>query len=688
VVEILDAPPAAGAPAIEVVADAEKGSGRIVLPAKEVGRVLRISDPEVGDRIEAVTVAASGVGVSEPRRFVDVEVLESAQGIAIRPISDQVVVENTGGQIVIGKPGGISVSQDADRQRQRPALTATAAPRARLFDFAAWAKGPGATIALSREELFRQAAVTTNRETKRNARVALARFYLGNNFGPEALGVIQEIVRSESGKVEDTALRAMRGAARVLSGEFAAANEDLRHPVLEGNVEVAPWRATVAAARGDWKSAQQQLRDLEMVWDGYPLWLAARMGIMAVEASLAVGDTGAAAARIDALERRKLDPADREALAVLRGYLLKLSGNADGAIAIWREVAGSNDRKAQARARYALANMLYERKEATLDQTIAQMERLRYAWRGDVHEFDVLRRIAQLYAERGDSRNALQTLKEAATYFRDIEGVESVARDMAKTFHNLFAEGGAEKLDAVTALALFDEFRELTPGGAEGDAMVRKLADRLASVDLLDDAARMLEGQIKFRLKGEEKSRAGLRLATFRLADRKPAAALEALADSAEPEISSELAHDRRLVQARALAAAGKETDALDVLAGDEDPAAERIRATVQWRAKAWKPAAEAFARLIAAEDPAAELPALVISRAVALTLAGDEAALTALYGQFADTMKKTRYADAFGAVAGPNAGQARDYRAAARIADEITSLEGLLAAKKATAGS
>jgi hypothetical protein len=413
------------------------------------------------------------------------------------------------------------------------------------------------------------------------------------------------------------------------------------------------------------------------------------MGITATEASLAVGNTGAAAARIDALERRDLDKADRDALAVLRGYLAKLSGDAEGAIKIWRTVAGSTDRKAQARARYALANTLFERKEATLDQTIDQMERLRYAWRGDVHEFDLLRRIAQLYSERGDSRNALQTLNEAATYFRDIEGVESVAQDMAQTFRTLFAEGGADKLDAVTALALFDEFRTLTPPGREGDVMVRKLAERLASVDLLEDAARLLEGQVKSRLKGDEKARVGLRLARLRLVDRKPAAALTALSDSAEAEIPPDLALDRRLVQARALAAAGQEPEALAVLASDEDPAAERIRAMVQWRAKAWKPAAEAFGRLIdGGQASAAELPGLVISRAVALTLAGDDAAAVALYAKFADTMKKTPYAEAFAAVAGPNAWQARDCRAAARIADEITSFEALLAAKKATAGS
>ena len=681
IVDILDAVPSAGK-GVDVIAEPASGGARLILPLKDAGKLLRAQEPEVGTTLQIATATKPGVGVGEARRYIDVEILESAQGVAVRPVSDQVSVEAQAGEIVVAKPGGLRVSRDADRLR--PAVAAAHNSNKGLFDFAGWAKGPADTISKSREELFRHAAAASDPGAKRKARLSLARFFLGHSMGPEALGVINEIVRSDTDRNEDIDLRALRGVARVLAGEYGLASDDLHHPVLEASPEVAPWLATVAAARGDWKTAQQRFHELESVIDRYPTWLAARMGITAAEASLAIGDTGAASARIGALDARDLDPPDRDALAVLHGYLLKLSGDGEGAIQIWKGIAASTDRKAAARARFALANTLYERKEATIDETIDRMERLRYAWRGDVHEFDLLRRIAQLYTEHGDSRHALQTLKEAATYFRDIEGVEAVAKDMSVTFHHLFAEGGADKLDAVTALALFDEFRELTPTGAEGDALARKLAERLASVDLLDDAARILEQQVKFRLQGEEKASVGLRLATIRLADRKPKDALTALAESAEPNLPEALTHDRLLVQSRALAADGRGSEALALLNQDNSESAERIRAAVQWRAKAWKPAAEAFANLLGREDVvASDLPGLVISRAVALALAGDEKAIDALYAKYSNTMNKSPYKDAFNAVAGPDAGQARDYRTAARIANEISSLEAMLGRKK-----
>ena len=49
---------------------------------------------------------------------------------------------------------------------------------------------------------------------------------------------------------------------------------------------------------------------------------------------------------------------------------------------------------------------------------------------------------------------------------------------------------------------MFYEFRELTPIGRRGDEMIRRLADRLVAVDLLDQASELLQYQIDQRLEG------------------------------------------------------------------------------------------------------------------------------------------------------------------------------------------
>ena len=81
----------------------------------------------------------------------------------------------------------------------------------------------------------------------------------------------------------------------------------------------------------------------------------------------------------------------------------------------------------------------------------------------------------------------------------------------------------------IEALGLFYDFRELTPIGRRGDEMIRRLADRLVSVDLLDQAAELLQHQVDHRLQGGARAQVATRLAVVYLMNRKPDRALATL---------------------------------------------------------------------------------------------------------------------------------------------------------------
>ena len=119
---------------------------------------------------------------------------------------------------------------------------------------------------------------------------------------------------------------------------------------------------------------------------------------------------------------------------------------------------------------------------------------------------------------------------------------------MQSVFEDLFIGGAADELSALQAIALFNEFRELTPAGDEGDDMIRKLAERLVSVDLLEQAAALLIHQVEFRVDGETKAEVGANLAVIRLLDRRPEAALEALDFSARRLIGLRIPEDQLVV--------------------------------------------------------------------------------------------------------------------------------------------
>src|ERR1700741_4830267 len=93
-------------------------------------------------------------------------------------------------------------------------------------------------------------------------------------------------------------------------------------------------------------------------------------------------------------------------------------------------------------------------------------------------------------------------MRVALTAYPNSPHTISIQQEAGKTFDGLFLAGKADALPAIDALSLFYDFRDLTPIGRRGDEMIRRLAERLVSVDLLDQAADLLQYQVDNRLQG------------------------------------------------------------------------------------------------------------------------------------------------------------------------------------------
>src|SRR6202042_659938 len=94
--------------------------------------------------------------------------------------------------------------------------------------------------------------------------------------------------------------------------------------------------------------------------------------------------------------------------------------------------------------------------------------------------------------------------------------------DMRAAFAKLFLKGGADKMAPVDQLALFYDNVDLTPIGSDGDEMIRRMADRLQAVDLLEPAAALLSYQVNKRLDGVARAEVSTKLAAIYLMDHKP----------------------------------------------------------------------------------------------------------------------------------------------------------------------
>ena len=176
---------------------------------------------------------------------------------------------------------------------------------------------------------------------------------------------------------------------------------------------------------------------------------------------------------------------------------------------------------------------------------------LTVGWRGDETEIEALQLLAKLYTDGQRYRDAFQIMRTALVVHPGSDLTRQIHDDAAATFDQLFLAGKGDALPPIEALSLFYDFRDLTPVGRRGDEMIRRLADRLVAVDLLDPAAELLQHQVDNRLQGAARAQVATRLAVIYLLNHKPdAARRRRCARRAPPICRTRSAVQRLLIEA------------------------------------------------------------------------------------------------------------------------------------------
>ena len=562
-------------PSTPIEAEAQPNSpagARIFLPAPEPGRAVAVRDTGVGDNLVVIPITPLGHGIERRREYPELQILPSAQGVVVRPLIDDLRVRPLRQGIELTSGGGLQISTvtpQAEAEAEANASLAVMRPLTRIFDVKEWREGELSDFIPNKQRLQR-AIATANEADREASRLNLARYYFSFGLAAETNAVLR-VAGEERPEIEgEPEFRAMRGASNFLMGRYGEAASDFSDASLDGNDEADFWRAALSAAAGNLAGAAPALKRTGGIIRPYPKALKMPLGLLVANAAIATGDVKQAAHNLEVLGIERPTPSQSSQLAYVQGRLSELSGNFDEAVVKWEEVEDGTHRPSRAKSTVARTELLLKLRKISPAEAIDELEKLRFAWRGDDFEFQLLRRLGGLYLAEGDYRSGLRTLRQAATYFRKHKEVAQVTQQMADAFAKLYLEGVSSDLSPVAAIALYDEFKILTPSGEKGDEMIRKLADRLVTVDLLDRGAELLEAQVKFRLKGVDKARVGAQLALIHILDKKPQKAEAVLKASQEPGLPDELAVRRRHLLARALSEMGREPAAVALLEGDE----------------------------------------------------------------------------------------------------------------------
>lgn len=616
-----------------------------------------VNDPAVGDRIAVVPALGPAKGLMAERSFVDVQMLASVQGLAAESRTPDLSVLVEGDLVHIGRPKGLTLSSPVIASAEDDAagdLRPAAMPALISAD---WSKLPPGGFLKRYDQLMMAAANESGQGSEGTppphaARMALARFMVGQGLAFEAIGILNSAARVDQTLMGDAEFRGLRGAARVMAGRYKEAESDFSVPILSSDPASALWRGYIAARAGRWEDARARFADGQQAMAYVPSLWAARFAKANAEAALGMGDYGAAQANIALALSQTLPAEEQLEVRLVQAKVMEAMGDKARALAVFKAISRAPVEKVSAPALLHASQLELESGKITPAQAANTYGILRFRWRGDATELETVRALGQLYLSQGRYREALEALRSAGQRLPDLPEAVLLQNDLYGAFRSLFLEGLANGLQPIQALALFYDFKDMTPIGAEGDQMVRNLVRRLVDVDLLDQAAELLKYQVDNRLDGIPKAQVATDLATIYLMARKPEQALQAINESRSTLLPNALNAERRVVTARAMIGLGRLEAADELVQADKTREGGEIRAEVAWKGKQWPRAGALYEAQLGdrwknAAILSADEEGKLLRAGVAYSLADDDVALKRLSDRYRGFVPGARNPDA-----------------------------------------
>lgn len=694
------------------------------LSAFDVSDPLNFYDPHVGDLLVVIPTYELGRGIANKKTTPELTLLQTQQGIAIASLRDGLTTMRDRNGVKLYGAEALAVSQNL------PVISVSAAPVPGvtatsnvMIPYDQWYVAPKDFI--DTRAIRIQAFENASAATKPEALMDLVRLYMGQGMAPEALGYLQLMQQQYPNYYRDNKLSLLTAAASLLANRIEDASRAIAAPELADVKEAALWRDAIslfAPAPGVAQAVQQVSGEeaesappvaptAEMPQEAapadsqpalqapkrefdflkynksyiryYPPRIRQRLAIMAADYYLNSGQDEQSVATYDTLNSDGILAPVQPYAELMLGMVAAHKDKPKEAQRIFDRLSHQQqDPYIQARARYESAMMQYQRGIITPKQAADTIENIRMSWRNDGLEREMLYNLAQIYLKDKRYDDTLRSWKTLLQNFPGDPETLTLAGDMTELFENLFLHGLADDMPPLKSLALFYEFRELTPIGKRGDEIIQKLADRLAAVDLLDRATQLLEHQIKFRVSGETRARVGARLALLYLLNKQPQRALEVLEITNYGDTDGELRRQRLELSAQALAATKRPEEALSLLFNDDSREGGQLRLEILWNMQDWPNVINEAEDTLAARpdltqpltDPEAQV---LLKLALAYAFEGDQTQLRYLRDYYMGLLGETPYKEIFDFIT--NDTNPLDTSDVALVAKQISRTESFL---------
>jgi hypothetical protein len=658
----------------------EEGHYEMAAAIPHLGKAHVLRDPIVGDTLRVVTVMPPARGMARDLQYVDFDALKSAHGLVIEPHNSSLDVAVDDNGVLITAEDGLTLSAAETSQ----GLDAGNAPEFRdsYLDLDVLRQHDPSELQAREQEMMARAAGTEGR-ARDLARMDLAQFYVANELALEALGVLKVLENELTSDDLLKRIRLNRAIANTQAGRTDDALAILNSGSFVDESDALMWRTIARAEAGDYKDARLDAISAETVFPSYPLWVRNKFLFAGIRAAVETNDEPMALRLIGKMEYARLDPEEVSLYQLMQGRISELEGKDAEAIDTYGRVIAADVRPTRAEAVYRTLLLLQRAGKIDLEKATSTLAAEALLWRGGPLEAEMDKLLAELYFDNKDYRDGFDTVRGAAASFPTNQPIDDLVGEAQKTFEHLYLDGGADGLNDLDALALYYDFRQLTPPGTRGDEMIRNLARRLVKVDLLPQAGDLLEYQVKSRLEGIARAQVATDLAMIRIADRNPEAALRAINDTRVAELPPQLERQRRILEARALIDSGRQELAIDLISRLQGRDADLLRVDGYWKSKNYSRAADLLEVIYSPSDTAPQMTQEarlnIIKAAVGYVLSNDQLGISRLRSKFSNQMAQSAEWPLFDYVTQEIAPTSTEFKVVAQQVAAIDSLDAFI---------
>ena len=561
------------------------------------------TDPFTNQNLIAVPLANNNIATTYKREFIDLNILETIQGVAIEKISDNIKLSPLNNKsFIITKELGLNISPELYLvQRDDTSTNIMRSSKEAILNPSYFQSKSDLFITLE-DELLKK-IINAKPSFKSRARLELAMFYLANGFYNEAktiLSLAKEDDKMLNRKYQITLLSA---ALEFFTRNYKKAFRKIQNFDLE---DVPPvhrdefrfWQSLISysnAENYEYVALSNTLKIFTNLNNNflqyYTQQMLSEIGFIIFEYKIKNKSLDDAYSILSIIKKFPYpDSISRNRLSYdIALYYEKIHDIKNSLNYFDKCIDGFNDSLHYNRCQYYRALMLQTANMISNAQLIEALERIKLRWKGDKFEIRVSNMLYNVYIRNNRVIDALrvgQSILE--NYHTSLEAV-TMSNQMSKAFINFFLDKKEKKHDPLQALEIFFEFQHLLPVGNIGDEIILRVAEYLKELDLLDRYIILLEHQVKNRLTGFKKERAINKLAAAYIQNLQPTNAINIMNfTSPNFKLPEFMERERKYMVAKALQKLGKDKDAINLIKDDLSNEADEIKGEIFWKNRDW----------------------------------------------------------------------------------------------------